>query len=308
MAAPAYNPSLKSFVVVERKDLFQIASASGLAEIPEGWLVVGDDFIDLYWLDADGELHGQWPISATPAVIVNGRVPKKHKRDFEAIASWRQGKQTQLLIFGSGSKLPQRSYIVQAAWQEKLLSSQEVQAEAFYQHILQVAKIGPEQLNIEGAAVFDGKLVLLNRGMNQSILLDLKAFNTYLSGGCKGNPPALSIQNYKLPDIGGIQLGMSGACTDLRRNRLYFCASAEDSVDWIQDGEVLGSYVGWIVRPTAGDGGELFAMPVVDEAGQITADKIEAIGLLPPVNGNVQVMALTDTDGSHSQMLILELR
>ena len=101
---------------------------------------------------------------------------------------------------------------------------------------------------------------------------------------------------------------MSGACTDLRRNRLYFSASAEDSVDWIQDGEVLGSYVGWIVRPTASDGGELFAMPVVDEAGQITTDKIEAIGLLPPVNGNVQLMALTDTDGSHSQMLTLQLQ
>ena len=308
MAAPAYNPSLKSFVVVDRKDLTQIASASGLAEVPEGWLVVGDDFIDLYWLDAAGDLQGQWPISATPAVIVEGRVPKKHKRDFEAIADWRVGKQTQMLIFGSGSKLPQRSHIVQALWHESLRSSQEIQAEAFYQQIMQVAQIGPDQLNIEGAAVFDGKLILLNRGMNQSILLDLKTFNSYLAGGCKGNPPTMSIHTYKLPEINGIQLGMSGACTDLRRNRLYFCASAEDSVDWIQDGEVLGSYVGWIVRPTASDGGELFAMPVVDEAGQITPDKIEAIGLLPPVNGNVQLMALTDTDGGHSQMLTLELR
>jgi hypothetical protein len=103
-------------------------------------------------------------------------------------------------------------------------------------------------------------------------------------------------------------LGFSGACTDLRRNRIYFCASAEATTDWVQDGAVLGSYVGWIVRPTAADGGELFAMPVVDEDGNLTADKIESIALLAPVNGNVRMLAFTDTDGSFSQMLTLELR
>jgi hypothetical protein len=308
MAAPAYNPSLKSFVVVDRRDLPDVHSASGIAEVPEGWLVVCDDFIDLYLLDETGALGGKWPISPTPAVIVEGRVPKKHKRDFEAIAGWRQGKQTHFLIFGSGSKLPQRSYIVQGTWQDSFKSATEVQAEPFYQHLLQMAKLGPEQLNIEGATAFDQKLILLNRGLNQSIVLDLKAFAAYVASQCKGAAPAMDLYAYHLPEINGVQVGFSGACTDLRRNRIYFCASAEDTADWIQDGEVLGSYVGWIVRPTATDGGELFAMPVVDDAGQMTRDKIEAIGLLPPVNGNVQLLALTDTDGGHSQLLTLELR
>jgi hypothetical protein len=308
MAAPAYNPSLKSFVVVDRVDLPTVHSASGLAEVPEGWLVCCDDFIDLYLLDAAGALQGQWPISPPPAVVVDGRVPKKHKRDFEAIANWRVGKQTHMLVFGSGSKLPQRSHIVQVHWDGALKSAVEVQAEAFFNHMMQVGKIGPEQLNIEGATAFDKQLILLNRGLNQVIVLDLKAVQTYLAGGCKGAAPDPKIHGHKLPDINGVQVGFSGACTDLRRNRIYFCASAEDTADWIADGAVLGSYVGWIVRPTAADGGELFAMPVVDDAGMQTLDKIEAIGLLPPVNGNVQLIAFTDTDGGPSQMLTLELR
>ncbi len=308
MAAPIYNPSLKSFVVIDRRDLLDVHSASGLAEVPEGWLVACDDAHDLFLLDREGGVVGKWPIAPPSPVVVDGKIPKKYKRDFEAIASWRQGKQTELLTFGSASKLPQRSYIVQSTWLDTLKSSVEIQAEPFFQHLLQSAKINPEQLNIEGAAAFDKQLIMLNRGLNLSIVIDLKAFTTYLSGNCKGTVPIIAIHRYTLPEIEGIQVGFSGACTDLRRNRLYFCASAEDTADWINDGDVLGSYVGWIVRPTAADGGEMFAMPVVDEAGAITRDKIEAIGLLPPVNGNVQLMALTDNDGGHSQMLILELR
>ncbi len=308
MAAPAYNPSLKSFVVIDRRDLHDVHSASGLAEVPEGWAVVCDDFIDLYLLNPEGDLLGKWPISPQPPVIIEGRVPKKHKRDFEAIAAWRQGKQTQMLIFGSGSKLPQRSHVVQVTWQDKLLSAIEVQAEPFYQHLMATAKLTPEQVNIEGATAFDNKIILLNRGLNQSIVMDLKGFASYIAGNCKGVAPQMGLHTYHLPEINGVQVGFSGAYTDLRRNRIYFSASAEDTADWIQDGEVLGSYVGWIVRPTAPDGGELFAMPVVDEAGEHTKDKIEALALLPPVDGNVQIMALTDTDGGHSQMLILELR
>src|SRR5688572_7453889 len=74
----------KSFVVVERHALADIYAASGIAETPEGWLVVCDDVPDMFLMDRDGNLQSQYVISAPPPVLVEGRVPKKHKRDFEA--------------------------------------------------------------------------------------------------------------------------------------------------------------------------------------------------------------------------------
>lgn len=301
-----YGP--RTFVVIERHTLEDVQGASGLAEVDEGWLAICDDLPDLLLLDESGGLIQSMRVSAEPPVFVEGRVPKKHKRDFESIADYRQGKETHLLIFGSGSKLPQRSFVVRGSWLDGLKTQGEVQAEKFYQHLLDFAKITAEQLNIEGATIFDNKLALFNRGTNQVFWVELKAFLKYLDGGCTGPVPALTIQKYILPEIIGVHTGFSGACTDLRRNRIYFGASAEDTADWIQDGHVLGSFIGWIVRPAAADGGEMHLVPVVDANGDFLQVKIEAIALLPQVESRVRMLALTDNDGGQSEMLVLELQ
>lgn len=307
MAAPSYNPQMKAFMVVDRVTLPEVPSASGLAEVPEGWLVACDDLPELFALDHGGKTLARFQIGAPPPLMVEGRVPKKHKRDFEAIASWRKGRETELLVFGSGSKFPQRSFIVHVRWQGTVIQQAELACTPFYAQVMQQGRFPIEQLNIEGATVFDDRLILLNRGTNELISMDLNAAMAYLQGGCKGSCPQMTFHGHALPEISGVQVGFSGACSDVRRNRVYFCASAEDTPDWIQDGAVLGSYVGWIVRPTAASGGELYAMPVVDAAGNHTPDKIEAITLLPPVDGKVRVLAFTDTDGGPSDMLTLEL-
>ena len=301
-----YGP--RSFVVIERHFLPQVQGASGLAEVAEGWLAICDDLPDLLLLDSEGSLLQTIRVSAEPPVFVEGRVPKKHKRDFESIADYRQGKETHLLIFGSGSKLPQRGFVVKAVWLDGLKSYKEYNAAKFYQHLLQVAKITEEQLNIEGATIFDNKVALANRGTNQIFWIDLKEFLKFLETDCIGPMPAVTLKSYVLPQIIGVHSGFSGAGTDLRRNRIYFGASAEDTVDWIQDGHVLGSFIGWIVRPTATDGGDMHLIPVVDDQGEFLQIKIEAIALLPQVESRVRMLALTDNDGGQSEMLVLELR
>jgi hypothetical protein len=286
-----------------------LRGVSGIAETPEGYLVVCDDLPDMMLMDFAGITKEVIQISPRPLVWVDGRVPKKHKRDFEAIAEYKQGKETKLLVFGSGSKLPQRSYVVQATWQGGLKSAGEVQLEKFYAYLIETAKIDPQHLNIEGATVFDNKLALLNRGLNQVIWMDLKAFLAYLENPAKTNPPAVRVHTYQLPQIAGIHGGFSGACGDLRRNRIYFSMSCEDVSDWIADGPVLGSHIGWIARPTAADGGELHVLPVVGDDGQLLPIKIEAISLLPMVDSRVRMLACTDRDGEgNSEMFVLELR
>jgi hypothetical protein len=298
----------RSFVVVERRVLEQVQGASGLAEVPEGLLAICDDLPDLLALDAEGNLLKTLRISAEPPVLVDGRVPKKHKRDFEAIADYRQGKETHLLVFGSGSKSPQRCFVVKAVWLETLKSHKEYNTSKFYQHLLEVANISDEQLNIEGATVFDGKIALANRGTNQIFWVDLKAFSNFLDSDCNGPIPAVTVKSYTLPQILGVHTGFSGACTDLRRNRIYFGASAEDTVDWIQDGHVHGSFIGWIVRPAAADGGEMHVVPVTGDDGEFLEIKIEALALLPQVESRVRMLVMTDNDGGNSEMLTLELR
>ena len=301
-----YGP--RSFVVIDRRSLAQVQGASGIAEVPEGWLAICDDLPDLLLLDAEGIPLQAHRISAEPPVMVDGRVPKKHKRDFESIADYRQGKETHLLIFGSGSKLPQRSFVVIVTWFNGLKTHKEYQAERFYQQLQEVAKLSSEQLNLEGATIFDNKLALANRGTNQVFWIDLKEFLKFLDSGCTGAIPAITVKSYILPQIINVHTGFSGACTDLRRNRIYFGASAEDTPDWIQDGHVLGSFIGWIVRPLANDGGEMHLVPVVDDTGEFLKIKIEAIALLPQVESRVRILVLTDNDGGQSEMLVLEMR
>lgn len=295
-------------MVVDRQVLPGVQAASGLAETPEGWLLACDDSPDMFLVNLEGQVLGKYPVSAPPPVLVDGRVPKKHKRDFEAIADWRLGKDTHFWVIGSGSKLPQRSYVVRGSWQGGLTAVKEIQAETLYRHLMQAAGLSEESLNIEGAAIFDKRIVLLNRGTNQSLGMDQAAFGKFLDGGCAGTPPEVRIQKYDLPEINGVQAGFSGACTDLRRNRIYFSASAEATDNWIDDGQVLGSFIGWIVRPTATDGGELHLHPVVDDQAEFLQVKIEAIGLLPALDSRVRMLALTDSDGGESEMLVLEMQ
>ncbi len=75
-----YGP--RSFVVIDRRSLAQVQGGSGIAEVPEGWLAICDDLPDLLLLDAEGIPLQAHRISAEPPVMVDGRVPKKHKRDF----------------------------------------------------------------------------------------------------------------------------------------------------------------------------------------------------------------------------------
>jgi hypothetical protein len=63
-----------------------------------------------------------------------------------------------------------------------------------------------------------------------------------------------------------------------------------------------GSFIGWIVRPTATDGGDMHLIPVVDDQGEFLQIKIEAIALLPQVESRVRMLALTDNDGGQSEM------
>jgi hypothetical protein len=97
----------------------------------------------LLLLDNEGICYKHIRISAEPPVLVDGRVPKKHKRDFESIADYRQGKETHLLIFGSGSKLPQRSFVVvvKAVWLDGLKSYKEYNAEILSTFASRCAKI-----------------------------------------------------------------------------------------------------------------------------------------------------------------------
>lgn len=278
--------------VTRQTRLEGIPSASALARVGNQLLIAGDDSPFLFQTDLQGKVLDR--IRVFPGD--EARIPKAEKPDIEAMALL--GNEDGVLLFGSGSKLPKRGVIVHwpTAGKPKVYA-----AEAFYRHVMAACGIGEDDLNIEGAACHGWELFLLNRGGNQVIQLQATALLAHLMQG--GALPALSVQAYELPRDTGHLAGFSGAAA-LDHGRLLFCASVEATANWIDDGEVLGSYVG-LIDLDAPD--KLQIAPIMHD-GKRFLGKVEAIELRRELPGGVlEAWAVTDDDAGGSDLLELKI-
>ena len=156
-------------------------------------------------------------------------------------------------------------------------------------------------LNIEGAFVCSGELVLLQRGNqggshNACIRFDWNQVVPWLVAQGSPAPEAKAVQVITLGDIAGVGVGLTdGAALD--HGAWAFCAVAEDTVDSFHDGACAGSVVG-----------------VVAPDGQVTqvqrlwgAPKVE--GLAVQVSGREMTLTLvTDADDAAIAAQLLRVR
>lgn len=280
--------------ILHQRTLEGLPSASGLSRAEGGLWVVGDDSPQLFKIDLMGEVLEKQQIFASEET----RIPKAVKPDIESIAQLGQG--DGILLFGSGSKIPRRAGIV---WIKPFEMAQHFDASAFYLAIIDACGITIDALNIEGAACDGWTLHLLNRGGNQRISLQAGELVRFLQGN--GPVPSLTCQAYQLPEAGGHFAGFSGGSFHQHSGRLVFCASIEATDNWIDDGEVLGSYVGWIDLTDAS--GKVHITPVLDTQGEVFMGKIEAIEVLHNISANIlELAAVTDDDKGGSEFLRIE--
>lgn len=292
-----------------------LPSASGIERVGDYLYVVGDDSPFLYQLDANWNVIRTQPLFE-PNQAFSGRIPKAAKPDLEAVTAvtW-QGK-TMLLIMGSGAQSPERDrgFLVDVSDGDGKWDIQPVSLTPLYDSLRARADVvGSRLLNIEAAATWRDMVVLFQRGnvsgVHSAVYLDAEALLRHWLNG--DELPVPRVRHFELPHLHGIASGFSGAANTPDRQRILFTASVEDTVDEIQDGPTLGSFVGWLPEVDANvrrSAMRLQAIALVHERGWIYPGKIESITLLPSEeNAHVQAVAVIDDDAGGSELLLLNL-
>ncbi|QCR25113.1 hypothetical protein [Pontibacter sp. SGAir0037] len=321
----------------------KIPSASGLEAVGKYYYVIGDDSPFLYKLDQDFQLVERLVLSDT-ANFITGRVPKAEKLDLEGMTSFLRNNKHYLLLLGSGSgPMRNSAFLVENAGSPNSNVVVTVhKLEDLYAQIQSSGALQNAELNIEGVAASNDKLFLLQRGVGDgsNILLsyDLDEFFRFLtynpveqesadsglslSGGAGiGDAtenlhvptfPAPAIHQFHLPILGDLQAGFSGAF--VFDEKLFFTASIENTADAVNDGEVLGSYIGYIpLDAIPADDSAIVSVPaavITRPDGATYIGKVESLVVLEKSGGGrrYRIIAVSDDDRGNSELLEVQLR
>ncbi len=285
-----------------------LSAASGLVRVRQRLYVVADDELHLGVFEehAAPGAPGAEPAPGTLVRLLEGDLPrdkgkrKKAKPDLETLAQLPPlpgCPAGALLALGSGSK-PQREtgvlvgLDVQGVPNGRMAS---IDLEPLYAPLRKRFA----DLNIEGAFVLSGDLLLLHRGntgdaRSACIRYDWNLVAPWLAGLQPKPPSAKSVQLMALGDVGGVPLGLTDG-TALQGGAWAFSAVAENTDDSYQDGACVGSAIG-IVEPD-GKVRQLYRL-----AG---APKVEGIAV--QVVGSEWVFTLvTDPDDPHIPAQLLQ--
>jgi hypothetical protein len=304
MATSLFNKP-EAFTLEKSQLLDYLPSGSAMAIIKDSIYIAGDDSPYLF------ELNQQWELCKKYLLLnrfsAHQRIPKPIKPDFESLASEETTEGNKLYLFGSGSKSPERDLMVQVSLPQPALIS-EFSMQAFYARIVEYNGGKIESLNLEGAFISDNKLYLLNRAGNQLITIALDEFKEYLAGRRFIHELRLSFVSFKLPARGSVQAGFSGACTIPGTSRLVFTATLEDTDNWIDDGEILGSYLG-IIDLKSPDKGEPEYVEFITVKEEPFSDKLESVAFNGAyANGDIKLLAIADNDDGSTRIFAFRLR
>jgi hypothetical protein len=302
--------------IIKKAILEDIPSASGM-EIIDGIIyIIGDNSPYLFILDQSLSLINKVELYKSDT----GIIPKATKPDLECMAKLSINNYKHLLIMGSGSKSPYRDVAILVKlptnYNRKHMVTL-IQMGGLYDLLRSNEEIiGSGQLNLEGAATSEENLILFNRSSggsnNVSLYFKLEEFIEYLQSHTEMTPFPSVYQN-EVPAINNIPGGFSGA--DVFEEKIFFTSTVENTPNAIDDGEVLGSFVGWM---KVNEGGNLKGFKkepnkIMDciqvmENGKPYLGKIESISVYEKDSENKYIaLAVTDSDGAESEILMLEI-
>jgi hypothetical protein len=287
---------------IKRLELDAIPSASGIEQGNGFYWIIGDNSPYLFQLDQHFSLLEKVNIKKLDHAI-DGIIPKLKKVDLEAMFSMKWKKDSVLFLFGSGSKLPERA----AGWKINMQNpsiQERIDLLSFYELLMVETKLKENDFNIEAAVELDGKIYLLNRGKNKLISLRTDHFIEFI----EGQRDELKIKSYNidLPKVDGIEAGFSGAAVDAANNRIIFTASVENTSDWIDDGQVLGSFIG-IIELNELENHYLPSTVLITENEETLILKVESIALKNQHINSYDCILVTDSDGGKSELLELTI-
>ena len=207
-------------------------SASSIEYFDKKLYVMGDDATILLVLDTNLNLIDSIPFLTYPGK----RIPKDIKPDLEASVL----NTDNLFLFGSGSLSPHRN----SGWKYNLRTKvkDSISLEPLY---LKIKEKGIEQINIEGACLVPGKLILVNRGnkdyrYNHFIITDQQSLTADSSF-------QVSIIPFEIQKDTASFKGISGLCYVKESDQLIMTVSMEDTRNSYTDGAIGKSYL-WIIN------------------------------------------------------------
>lgn len=295
----------KNPIAIVTRSIFldSVPSGSAISIIDNHVFIVGDDSPYLFRYSLQYQPVEKYPI--LPKFAHWQRIPKNVKPDFECMVKRKAGNEHYLYIFGSGSKSPERDSLLVINTNHPE-SFKKHSLKAFYTKYTALTGASREDLNIEGAVILKGNLYLLNRGNNDIIITEWSGFMEVVSGGREIDNLEIAHHKILLPEIDGVMAGFSGAGLLPEANKILFTATVENTDNWIDDGEILGSFIG-IIDPAK------LAQPVeiagiADGKGNKIIDKVEAVEFLKKdKEGNIIVLSITDNDNGSSNLMEIQV-
>lgn len=279
----------------EVKIVDQIPSSSGIGIYRNGYFVIGDDSPYLYRLARDLSITEKILLTDS-TLLTNARVRKEDKPDFEALEVVAD---KELIIFGSGSKSPQRDIV---CWLS-LLDTAETRAypaSKFYDRLRTLEVMADSELNLEAAVYKEGVLYLFNRRKNVVFSMDYSSLLGFLEGD--GELPEIHTRIVDLPSVRGVEAGFSGAVALQGQPRILFTASIEDTDNAYDDGAVLGSIIGYLDLTEEGDVGQEVRYCVLGMDSPY-ALKIESIAIeVEHGASSSEVVLVADNDDGKSRI------
>lgn len=278
--------------------LEEIPSASGIVKFKDDFFVIGDDSPYLFHMDRNFELLSRTPIHSSEKLQRN-IIPKINKPDFKAMEMISE---TEILVFGSGSKSPERDICVLVEIGEKT-TYQKYDLSLFYNHIRSMEIMQGHELDIEALAFIGDSLYLFNRGRNIVFSFSSEDFLAYCQTGKSFPIPKTNL--FSLPKINGLQAGFSGATAFVKKPFLIFTASVEDAPNTYDDGDILGSFIG-LIEIKDREISDEFLVQLIPNPGFPL--KVESV-IIDKVISDTQtdLVLVTDNDGKPSEILRLRM-
>lgn len=288
--------------VEEILELKGIASASGIEATAKGIFIIGDNTPYIFLLDDNFEIKEKH-LLFSESKFWDSIIEKSLKPDFEAIAV-PQGDDKTLWLFGSGSGYAERDILIAYDVEQKAPGGR-YPLKDFYRGLREAAGLSLSQFNIEGAEVVNDKLFLFNRGENIIFRIPLSEFQDFLEH--TGNVPKIDVFRIELPEIDGINAGFSGATYVPEQRIFVLTASVENTSNWIDDGEVLGSFLGILTVPDL-EKGEEPSWTLLDFKGKPVQKKVESVTSMPANSLEyTNLLLVTDSDGGISELIKVKL-
>ena len=290
------------FKLIRHYPLDGVKSVSGMEVTGGAMVFVSDNQTGIHYKMIPSSMEGmgiQIPRAANEMDSLP-IIPKDVKKDFEAMTTLDIHNLPWLVLVGSGSKSPSREFIYLKKYGSHETDSVLFEASTFYKQLQQIAGIGIEDFNLEGVCNSKEELFLFNRGTNGMYRMDVSSFIDMVQGG----PIVKDIryQELLLPELDGCKSGISGATYHSERDLIFFTASVEKTSNWIDDGEILGSCIGYFSPKEQQEKINPITEWIKEEENLLIL-KVEAISISTNFKGKEVIYMATDNDSEACEMI-----